>query len=111
MVLLDFPQTYEQASLLETAITGFLTKDQREKTELENSLHSAEIIVKPTPIPVVPREKLKPGIDLIFHVDITKNESLRRALGRRFDSMTKQHFHLEDNPPPIDNAPLIERLD
>lgn len=111
IVLLDFPSTYAQASLLEKSITSFLAADKREKSHLDLALEEAKKVVKPTERELIQRRPIRPGMDLIFSIAITKQESLRRALGRRFDSTSKQHFHLEDNPPPVDNAPLIERLE
>ena len=43
-------------------------------------------------------------------MEVTKEECLRRALGRRLDPQSNRLFHLEDNAPPIDESPLIERL-
>lgn len=39
------------------------------------------------------------------------DQALKRAVGRRYDHHTKTTYHLDDNPPPVDNAPLIERLE
>lgn len=50
------------------------------------------------------------GIDIAFYLDIDKKESLRRACGRRIDKLTGSEYHLDENLPPIDNAPLVERL-
>lgn len=35
---------------------------------------------------------------------------LRRAFGRRYDNHNHSLYHLDTNPPPVDNAPLIERV-
>lgn len=35
---------------------------------------------------------------------------MRRALGRRFDPEESKMYHVEDIPPPTDQAPLCERL-
>ncbi|KAL4511584.1 hypothetical protein ABPG72_012429 [Tetrahymena utriculariae] len=111
IILLDFPHTYEQAKLLEKEISGFLPKDEIIQSEFEKSIENAQKIVKPTKVETKPRQLIKPGLDLVIYIDIDKKESLRRALGRRYDPLTKQNFHLDDNPPPVDNAPLIERLE
>jgi len=68
-------------------------------------------IVRPTPTNFVPPSIKQSGVDHVFCLNITHLESLRRALGRRVDKATNQYFHLEDIPPPCDNAPLIERLE
>ena len=43
-------------------------------------------------------------------MDVPKEECLRRAVGRRIDPKTNRIFHLEDNPPPIEESPLMENL-
>jgi len=74
-------------------------------------LEKAALIVKPTPVEMVQRQALVGGIPLVIYLEMENNEqSLRRALGRRYDAYTHSVYHLEDNPPPVDNAPLVERL-
>lgn len=79
--------------------------------EYDRCVANAAVLVKPTKVKFIPRALLKPGLDLVLRVDISKKESLRRALGRRYDPLTKEHYHLDDNPPPVDSAPLISRLE
>ena len=67
-------------------------------------------IVNASEIKIIKRELVNGGIDLAFYLDIEKKESLRRALGRRIDRLTDIEYHMDENLPPIDNAPLIERL-
>lgn len=44
-------------------------------------------------------------------LDLPVQESLRRSDGRRFDSANPdEHYHVFDNLPPCDQAPLCERL-
>lgn len=49
-------------------------------------------------------------MDAAFSLQITKSECLRRALGRRVDPRTNEIYHLDDNPPPFDQSPLMEHL-
>ena len=45
------------------------------------------------------------------YLEMPSNElCLRRAIGRRFDNHNHSLYHLDSNPPPVDNAPLIERI-
>jgi len=67
------------------------------------------LVVKPTPVEIIKRAPLKSGIGLCLYLESSET-SLRRALGRRYDRSTRTVYHLEENPPPVDNAPLIERL-
>lgn len=110
-LMLDFPHTYEQAKLLEKELSGFIPNDEHILNKFEENVQRAKLVVKPTKAEVIPRSLIKPGLDLVFNIQISKTESLRRALGRRYDPMSKQKFHLDDNAPPVDNAPLMERLE
>lgn len=110
-VLYDFPHTYNQAKLLERFLTGFRPKDERMASIYEEKLEISSLIVQPTPTKIIPK-KLKPsGIDCVLYLRTSKEECLRRALGRKVDPITKVLFHLDDAIPPTDNAPLIERLE
>jgi hypothetical protein len=74
-------------------------------------LEQAALVVKPSPVRIVPREPIAGGLPLVMYLQMDSNESsLKRALGRRYDAYTHSVYHLEDNPPPVDNAPLVERL-
>ncbi len=56
------------------------------------------------------RRLLHGGVDHAIYLSVSRQESLRRALGRRYDPNSASLFHLEDNIPPADNAPLMERI-
>lgn len=43
-------------------------------------------------------------------LEVTKAECLRRALGRRIDLNTQKIYHIDDNPPPMNQSPLVEYL-
>eukprot|EP00825_Cyclidium_porcatum_P013933 TRINITY_DN173_c0_g1_i1.p1 TRINITY_DN173_c0_g1~~TRINITY_DN173_c0_g1_i1.p1 ORF type:complete len:711 (-),score=150.71 TRINITY_DN173_c0_g1_i1:153-2285(-) len=109
-ILIDFPQTYEQAILLENKLCNFKPYDMQTKTELEAQLEKLTKIVKPSEIKTVKRKLVRNGIDHVFFINVSDRESLRRALGRRIDANIGAQYHLDDNIPPIDNAPLIEKL-
>lgn len=81
------------------------------KTDLQTHLERAALIVKPTPTKYIERQLISNGVDHVFYIDISKKESLRRALGRRLDPGMGVQYHLDDNVPPIDNSPLVEKLE
>lgn len=109
-VLVDFPHTYDQAKLLEEALTGFLPKDQRNALLYEEKLEKAKILVEPLAVKEVKRKLQVGGLDCALYLKCSKEECLRRALGRKVDPVTKIEYHLDDVIPPTDNAPLMERL-
>ena len=109
-VLMGYPNNYEQLKALENALSGFIPSDEQGNSEAENRKERAELVVRAPAKNIVPRRLIRGGLDAAVILDITKEESLRRALGRRVDPNTGIVYHLEDNPPPTDEAPLIERL-
>ena len=110
-ILLDFPQTYEQAKLLERELSGFQPSDEYPLTQLEEKLRRAQFLARFDPIEITERRLIRGGVDYAIYLDIEKEESLRRSLGRRVDRNTNSLYHLWDNAPPVDNAPLMERLE
>ncbi len=75
--------------MLEKELSGFVVSDEVEKTELEKRLENAKKVVKPNAIEIIPRKLIKGGVDYVFYIDIKKEESLRRALGRRYEPFTR----------------------
>ncbi|CAE7608870.1 Spef2 [Symbiodinium natans] len=74
-------------------------------------LRQAEIIA-PRP-PEEPEEAVRRpgGYDLHFRLDLSLNESVRRACGRRIDPTTSLEYHIEDHPPPNKKSVIYERLE
>lgn len=53
---------------------------------------------------------MRSGLDAVIWIDSTRDECMRRALGRRFDPINEKVYHIEDQPPFTTSAPLCERL-
>ena len=53
---------------------------------------------------------IKSGLDAVIWFDASREECIRRALGRRFDNVNEKMYHIEDQIPLTTNAPLCERL-
>jgi hypothetical protein len=53
---------------------------------------------------------LKSGLDSLVWFDVDRDECIRRALGRRYDQVNDNIYHIQDSAPLTTNAPLIERL-
>ncbi|CAD8083642.1 unnamed protein product [Paramecium primaurelia] len=108
-LLVGFPHTYDQAKLLEKYLTNIQPQD--EPTALQTRLEEAARIVKPNEYHKIPRTKQESGVGICMYLEMPSNEMcLRRAIGRRFDNHNNSLYHLDSNHPPIDNAPLIERI-
>ena len=80
-----FPQTYNQAKLLEKALSGFDATDR----EMKKMFKKASSLV-PDPRPAPPAPDPKSGIDVVIHFDVPDELCLKRAAGRyrRFTSCT-----------------------
>ena len=49
-------------------------------------------------------------MDALLWLEASRDECLRRALGRRYDYVNEYVYHLQDMPPLTTSAPLCERL-
>ena len=110
-VLLDFPASFAQAKLLEQALSGFVPAPEQERTEREAQAEEARLLVEPTAKEQPPRQLTRSGLDAVVWIDASREECMRRALGRRFDPVNEKVYHVEDQPPLTTNAPLCERLE
>jgi adenylate kinase family enzyme len=108
-ILMDFPNSYNQAKLLEQAFTNFITED--EKTPHVSQAKSAELrrLVKPSPKERQAKRLTKSGLDIIFNLDASHLQCFNRAFGKVNENSNKNHiYHFDNYPPPTDMTPLIE---
>ena len=82
-----------------------------EKTEREVEQEAANMLARPTEKPAPPKTLIPSGLDAIIWFDCSRDECLRRALGRRIDSLNNVIYHIQDNPPSIDKSPLCEMIE
>jgi DNA polymerase IIIc chi subunit len=74
--------------------------------------------VKPTEKPAPPKKLINSGLDAVIWFDCSKEECLRRALGRRIyikkkdglglDDSGNVIYHIQDNAPSTEKSPLCE---
>jgi len=50
---------------------------------------------------------MKSGLDAVLWFDLSREECMRRALGRRYDSVNEKVYHIEDAPPLTTSILLI----
>ena len=98
--MLDFPSTFAQAKLLETALSGFVPTQEQNPIPREKNLSDAFLLVQPTAKDQPPKTLRKSGLDAVIWFDLSREECMRRALGRRVDPMDDKIYHIEDVPPP-----------
>ena len=71
-----FPATYNQAKLLEKALSGY-DEDNPVPPKLRR-----ESILAPNPKPEPPKPKHKSAIDLVVHLEASNSTVLKRSVGR-----------------------------
>jgi adenylate kinase family enzyme len=91
-------RTSNQAALLENQLSGYEPPSKLQKIRAKR-MSRIDIPKPPTS-----------GIDIIIRLEINDELALRRALGRRIDPQTGNIYHLEYNPPPVDQQLINERL-
>ena len=110
-ILIDFPSNFSQAMLLEKALSGYQMPADLEPTQRELENKDAQLLTKPTEKPEPPKTLIPSGIDAVIWFGCSRDECLRRALGRRIDSQSNIIYHIQDNPPSIERSPLCEIIE
>ena len=109
-VIVDFPNNYNQAKILERVLTGFIPEIEKPHSQCQIFKENAALILDKSKKVVKPKELIQSGIDIVFHLEVPSQECIRRAFGRRIDPETNIIYHLEDNPPITDEGSVCERL-
>ncbi|ESO92609.1 hypothetical protein LOTGIDRAFT_120497 [Lottia gigantea] len=92
-----FPQNYNQAKLLEKALSGFEEKTKKEPEKSSGKQKRSSLVPDPRPSPPAPEPAS--GINVVIVLDIDDEVCIKRAAGR-----TWEQFHQELNPPPEGSA-------
>nr|KAG5711746.1 hypothetical protein BaRGS_023510 [Batillaria attramentaria] len=102
-VLDSYPQNYNQAKLLEKALSGFDPNAKDTQLKQKGSKpHRSSLVPDPRPPPPPPEPTS--GIDVVILFDIEDELCLKRASGRTYAVQADQQFHEEFNPPPDGSA-------
>ena len=81
----------------------------------QQELDDASLLTTPTAREEPEKTLITSGLDAVIWFDCTSKECIRRADGRRVDahddSESPETYHVEDNMPQTNDAPLCERLE
>ncbi|XP_063404210.1 sperm flagellar protein 2-like isoform X1 [Mytilus trossulus] len=97
-ILDGFPSNYNQAKVLEKALTGFGAADSKDKQKSKKSN------LVPDPRPAPPPADPASGIDVVIKFEISDELCLKRAAGRYHTVQGDEEFHQEFKPPPDGSA-------
>ena len=115
-ILVGFPNTKNQAQLLERELSGYEDPKPSKKGDLKRTVsvkdksgvHNTESfrnrsLIAYTDNPSDSRVGIpSSGLDAVFLLDISNETSLKRSAGQKFDPVTEEKYHIENRPPPID---------
>ena len=110
-VLVNYPNTYNQAKILENKLSGYVNENESPELKSTKLKNIFEILLDKSEKILPPFKLITGGFDFIFYLNVPGTECVRRAIGRRvfFDEKTgmKVTYHLEDNKPPVDSGKNI----
>lgn len=109
-ILIDFPNNFSQASLLEKKLTGFVFELEKPMSEFEIIRDNYSQILDKTFKPLKKRTLIEGGLDVCLYLEAESKECIRRLQNRRVDPLTGLVYHLDDNPPPQEDKKILERL-
>jgi adenylate kinase family enzyme len=99
IVLVNFPNTYNQAKLLERKLSTYVPENEKPILQANILKENISLIIDRSPVILPPAKLLRGGLDYVFYLDVPFRECIRRAIGRRIDPNTNVVYHLHDNTP------------
>ena len=112
-VIVNFPNTYNQAKSLENILSGYIPKSESRPLKSLRMKNLFSIVLDQSEEILPPNKLILGGFDFIFYINVPSNECTRRAVGRRlfYDAKNKENiiYHLEDKLPPT-NSNICENL-
>ncbi|KAI8829998.1 hypothetical protein BJ741DRAFT_367645 [Chytriomyces cf. hyalinus JEL632] len=117
-VLIEFPRNRYQAQLLEKELSGYEDPKPVKPGNLKRTpKEKAPSAVKKKSL-IAPADQKSDakgpapasGIDAVILLDVDNETVIKRSTGRRIDPATNIEYHLELNPPPMDQPGIHERL-
>ena len=109
-VIIDFPKNIEQAKILEYKLTGYTQEIDKPKSQLQEYRDNFSILTDRL-VRTNPQLQIREsGLDMVVCLDVNSKECIRRSTGRRIDPSNGNIYHIEDNPAPVNDNKLRDRL-
>jgi adenylate kinase family enzyme len=91
-VVVNFPNTYNQAKLLENILSGYIPKSESRQLKSNKMKNIFSIVLDKSEEILPPNKLILGGFDFIFYINVPGNECIRRAVGRRlfYDTKNKE---------------------
>ena len=106
-VVVNFPNTYNQAKLLENILSGYIPRNENRQLRSNKMKNIFSIVLDKSEEILPPNKLILGGFDFIFYINVPGTECIRRAVGRRAYYNTKEKeniiYHLEDKLPSTDS--------
>ena len=109
IVISDFPQTINQAKVLENKLTNYFPEINKPKPLSQIYRENLLLLLERSKKQPIQKELIQGGLDFIINLDVDSQSCVKRSVLRRVDPNNGNIYHLEDNPPPNDNK-VIDRL-
>jgi adenylate kinase family enzyme len=89
-VLVNYPNTYNQAKILENKLSGYVNENESPELKSTKLKNIFEILLDKSEKILPPFKLITGGFDFIFYLNVPGTECVRRAIGRRvfFDEKT-----------------------
>ena len=81
-VVVNYPKTYNQAKLLESKLSGYISETESPELKSSKLKEVFNIVLDKSEKINPPFQLLKGGFDFIFYLNVPGNECIRRAVGR-----------------------------
>ena len=79
-VIVNFPNTYNQAKLLENILSGYIPKSETRPLKSLRMKNLFSIVLDTSEEILPPNKLILGGFDFIFYINVPSNECTRRAV-------------------------------
>jgi adenylate kinase family enzyme len=109
-ILMDYPYNLSQAKFFEVRINNYVSENEKPKTIIETIKQNFNLILDSISKPNAQLNLVQGVFDFNFYMDVSNEESIKRAKNRKIDPVTGIVYHMEENQNPVEDKKVLERL-